>query len=85
MTLDEAIKRYTSDAFYEKSDGNLQGCLEFKQLVDWLKELKRLREQEPILDKIRAEIIELRSKQNVGVLECLDILDKYKAESEDKE
>ena len=34
------------------------------------------------LNKIRAEIIELRSKQNVGVLECLDIIDKYKAESE---
>ena len=39
-------------------------------------------EQEPILDKIRAEIIKLRSRQNVGVLECLDIIDKYKAESE---
>lgn len=39
-------------------------------------------EQEPILDEIRAEIIEMRSKQNVGVLECLDIIDKYKAESE---
>lgn len=40
-------------------------------------------EQEPILDKIRAEIVELRSKQNVGVLECLDIIDKYKAETEE--
>ena len=38
-----------------------------------------------MLDKIKAEIVELRSKQNVGVLECLDIIDKYKAESEDKE
>ena len=38
-----------------------------------------------VIDKIRAEIIELRSKQNVGVLECLDIIDKYKGESEDKE
>ena len=35
-----------------------------------------------VLDKIRAEIIELRSRQNVGVLECLDIIDKCKAESE---
>lgn len=35
-----------------------------------------------VLDKIRAEIIELRSKQNVGVLECLDIIDKYKVGSE---
>lgn len=37
----------------------------------------------PYLEKIRAEIIELRSRQNVGVLECLDIIDKYKAESEE--
>lgn len=42
-------------------------------------------EQESILDKIRAEVIELRSKQNVGVLECLDIIEKYKAESEEGE
>lgn len=35
-----------------------------------------------VLDKIRAEIIELRSRQSVGVLECLDVIDKYKAESE---
>lgn len=33
---------------------------------------------EAILDKIRTEIIELRRKQNVGVLECLEIIDKYK-------
>lgn len=39
-------------------------------------------ERETMLDKIRAEIVELRSRQNVGVLECLDIIDKYKAESE---
>jgi hypothetical protein len=37
-----------------------------------------------VLDKIRAEIIETRRKQNVGVLECLDIIDKYNSESEDK-
>ena len=35
-----------------------------------------------ILDKIKAEIIEMRSRQNVGVLECLDVIDKYKAETE---
>lgn len=31
-----------------------------------------------VLNKIRAEIIELRGKQNVGVMECLDIIDKYR-------
>ena len=43
-------------------------------------------EQEPILDKIRAEIEELRYGQpfrKYVVDECLEILDKYKPESED--
>ena len=31
-----------------------------------------------VLDEITAEIIEMRSRQNVGVLECLDIIDKCK-------
>lgn len=45
MTLDEAIKLYTNNAEYERIHGSLQGCLDFKQLADWLKELKQLREQ----------------------------------------
>ena len=46
MTLDEAITRYTENAEYERQHGNLQGCLEFKQLAEWLKDYKRLREKE---------------------------------------
>lgn len=30
-----------------------------------------------VLEQIKAEIIELRSKHNVGAMECLDIIDKY--------
>ena len=45
MTLDEVIKRYTDNAEYERTHGNLQGCLDFRQLAEWLKELKQLREQ----------------------------------------
>jgi len=45
MTLDEVIERYTSNAEYERIHGSLQGCLEFRQLVEWLNELKQLREQ----------------------------------------
>lgn len=45
MTIDEAIKMYTSNAEYERTHGNLQGCLDFRQLAEWLKELKQLREQ----------------------------------------
>ena len=45
MTLDEAIKRYKSNAEHERTHGSLQGCLEFRQLVEWLEDYKRLKEQ----------------------------------------
>ena len=44
ITIDEAIKRYNSNAFYEKSDGNLQGYLEFRQLAEWLEKLQKITE-----------------------------------------
>lgn len=50
MTLDEAIKRFTSHAEYERQNGNLQGCLEFRQLAEWLedyKKIKKWRKQNP--------------------------------------
>ena len=43
LTIDEAITRYKNNAEYERTHGNLQGCLEFKQLAKWLKELKAYR------------------------------------------
>lgn len=43
MTLDEAITRYVVNAEYERTHGNLQGCLEFRQLAKWLKELRAYR------------------------------------------
>ena len=45
MKIDEAIKTYTSNAEYERTHGSLQGCIDFRQLAEWLKELKQLREQ----------------------------------------
>ncbi len=57
MTLDETIKRFTSNAFYEKSDGNLQGYLEFNQLAEWLKELKELRKMRQLI-KRKIDILE---------------------------
>lgn len=70
MTREEAI------AYFKDMNECTYGDVEPIQMA-----IKVL-EQEPVLDKIRAEIVELRSKQNVGVLECLDIIDKYKAEME---
>ena len=46
MTLEEEIKRYTDNAEYERTHGNLQGCLDFRQLAEWLRELKKYREKE---------------------------------------
>lgn len=47
MIIEEAIKRYESNAEFERAHGNLLSCLEFKQLAEWLKDYKRLLEQEP--------------------------------------
>lgn len=43
IKLDEAIKRYANNAEFERTQGNLQGCLEFRQLANWLRELKMYR------------------------------------------
>lgn len=43
MTIDEAIERYVDNSEFERIHGNLLGCLEFKQLAKWLKELKMYR------------------------------------------
>ena len=79
MTLEEAIKRYTSNAFYEKSDGNLQGYLEFNQLEEWLKDYKRLLSA---IDDIKAEIetekesmIQHNGTSDLGL--AIEIIDKY--------
>lgn len=79
MKLEEAIKRYTSNAFYEKSDGNLQGYLEFNQLAEWLKDYKRLMSA---LEDIKAEIetekesmIQHNGTSDLGI--ALEIIDKH--------
>lgn len=55
MTIDEAVTRYKNNAEHERTHGNLQGCLEFKQLVEWLKDYKRLL---GAIEDIKAEITE---------------------------
>ena len=46
MTLKEAIERYTNNADYESIYGSMRECLDFRQLAEWLKDYKRLLEQE---------------------------------------
>ena len=44
MSIDETITRYKNNAEYERTHGNLQGCLEFRQLVEWLEKLQKIQE-----------------------------------------
>ena len=44
MTIDEAITRYKNNAEYERTHGSLQGCLEFRQLAEWLEQLQKIEE-----------------------------------------
>ena len=45
MELDKAIERFENNAEFERQNGNLQGCLDFRQIAELLKELQQLREQ----------------------------------------
>jgi len=105
FTLDDGIKReeevvdlcestastYDMDDYYERSMAYKAGecAKEHKQIAEWLKQLKRLKEQEPILDKIRAEIEKLEVIDSIYSYEghdwaagmksdVLDIIDKYR-------
>ena len=110
MTLEEAIKH--AEEVADRCTINQFCAEEHRQLAEWLKDYKRLLEQEPfmnkpcvahkvchedkdkVLDKIRAEINELPSyvaRFNGGDFaihidkeKVLKIIDKYKAEREDK-
>lgn len=44
MSIEETIKRFQNNAEYERTHGNLQGCLEFKQLVEWLRKYQKIEE-----------------------------------------
>lgn len=42
MSIDETIKRFQGNAEYERTHGSLQGCLEFRQLAEWLEKLQKI-------------------------------------------
>ena len=112
MTLDEAIEYHeridkieTQACFLiSQEDGDYEShkrCAEeHRQLTEWLKDYKRLLEQQPTLDKIRTEVEQTASRYSIsrerGCIgqvewsdrlikesEVMQILDKYKAESEE--
>lgn len=62
MTIDEAVTRYKNNAEHERTHDNLQGCLEFKQLAEWLKDYKRLLEQELIYNSAESKLKNPKAK-----------------------
>ena len=79
MTLDEQIKIFESNAEFERKDGDLQGCLNFRQLAEWLKDYKRLL---GAIEDIKIEIIaqnEMDSFENSNIWQkwFLDLLNKH--------
>ena len=79
MTVEEIITRYGHNAEYERTHGNLQGCLEFRQLVDWLKDYKR---QKEAWKRVKEEIQNLYEYQHEAIPyidkgEVLEIIDVH--------
>lgn len=59
--IDEAITRYKNNAEYERTHGNLRGCLEFRQLAKWLEELRAYRNMyhvENVDNCLRGKVLE---------------------------
>ena len=87
---DTKLKVGLPNIYYDK-DKSMKCAEEHRQLAEWLKDYKRLLEQEPILDKIREriELEKLGYPPSAGyykaIVKVLQIIDKYKAEREDAE
>ena len=60
MTLEETIKTFENNADYERQQGDLQSCLHFKQLVEWLTKLQYYQRLQPKMNSEWAELIKYR-------------------------
>lgn len=54
-TIDEIVERFERSAEFQRTHRDLSGCQEFKQIAEWLKELKAYKEQESCEDAISRE------------------------------
>lgn len=53
MTIEEQITIFEHNAEHERKEGDLNNCLHFRQLAEWLEELKSHREG---WEKVETEI-----------------------------
>ena len=91
MTREEAIEIFLNRGWIKVEGGTYFDGDKWREAImvisDYFRNEYKALEQEPILDKIRAEIEDLAYEERVGyVVVDLDdvfrIIDKYKAESE---
>lgn len=68
MSIDEAITRYKNNAEHERTHGNLQGCLEFRQLAEWLRKYQKIKE---IVDKWNEGIYDDQGLTHTEVMELV--------------
>lgn len=81
MTIEEQITIFEHNAEYERKEGDLNNCLNFRQLAEWLKEYKRLM---IAIDAIKEEL-ESAKYLNYGQLyylvsglnKALEIIEKH--------
>ena len=72
MSIDEAITKYKNNAEYERTHGNLQGCLEFRQLAEWLRKYQ----------KITAVVKAWDDDENAMILAILPATSRFKKTTE---
>ena len=81
MTIDEAIQRYEEAVQWEQysmRSENINKAAEHRQLAEWLKELKRLRAQEPCEDAVSRQaaidVLSLGKEILSRVLDDIDVV-----------
>lgn len=95
---EEALSHPFANGKYDHRNADIDFILGHESYEEWLETLSAFTEQDivkSVLEKIRAEIEQLRlhkaqfltndNKVCIDSQEVLNILDKYRAESEDKE
>lgn len=76
-TIDEAIKRYKNNAEYERTHGSLQGCLEFRQLAEWLEQLQKI---QGIMDELNGNFYGSYLKDRQTLEKIYEVLEDGKAD-----
>lgn len=86
ISREEALSHPFANGRYDHKNASIDFILGHESYKEWLEDLPAITKQDiikPYLEKIRAEIIDMRSKQNCSCSDCLDIIDKYMIESEE--